>query len=68
MFNSEHSSTLIAESIMNKSKDQIKAELIAETTRRNELRMVDGIQKTKVFLSTLSESQRNRFMDALKQI
>lgn len=68
MFNSEHSSTLIAESIMGKSIEQLKLERLQEVTKRNESRMVDGIAKTKAFVLTLNESQRKRFLDALKQI
>ncbi|BES53030.1 hypothetical protein [Aeromonas phage phiWae14] len=66
MFNSDHISTLIAERILNKSPEQKRQEQLAEAKALNERRLEDGIVKTRAFLSTLSEDQRQRFLSSIR--
>ncbi|AUE22764.1 hypothetical protein Ah1_00246 [Aeromonas phage Ah1] len=66
MFNSDHITTLIAESILNKSPEQKEKERLAEAKALNERRLEDGIAKTRAFLSTLSENQRQRFLQSIR--
>ncbi|AAQ17887.1 hypothetical protein Aeh1ORF226w [Aeromonas phage Aeh1] len=62
MFNSDHITTLISERILNKSPAMREQERLEEARILSERRLEDGIVKTRAFLSTLSENQRNRFL------
>ncbi|ADQ52941.1 hypothetical protein AsFcp4_54 [Aeromonas phage AsFcp_4] len=66
MYNTDHITTLISERILNKSPEQKEKERLEEARMLRESRLVDGISKTRAFLSTLDESQRVRFLQSIR--